>query len=95
MAPLLIGMVLALAALAFVLFPIFTGTARTGAPAGTRRERPEAEAEPHDPVEALIRRHRELSVSCPVCGERSEPEAAYCSRCGSRLGDGRPRDAGT
>ena len=50
--------------------------------------------ENHDPVttdavvraELLVRHFRERrAVSCAKCGERPEPDARYCSNCGSLL----------
>lgn len=38
-----------------------------------------------DPTEALIRRARGAVVECPTCGPRPEPDAAYCSDCGTFL----------
>jgi hypothetical protein len=42
-------------------------------------------ADAADPVEAAIRRARENQRSCGVCGPRPEPDATYCSSCGSYL----------
>lgn len=43
-----------------------------------------------DPVaraESLVRQWREVPRSdCPTCGVRPEPEARYCSNCGTSLG---------
>ncbi|HSA55875.1 MAG TPA: zinc ribbon domain-containing protein [Gemmatimonadaceae bacterium] len=36
-------------------------------------------------AEALVRRWRDQTVRCPACGERPEPDARYCSRCGRVL----------
>ena len=37
-------------------------------------------------AEALVRRWSEIPrPHCPVCGERPEPEARYCSNCGASL----------
>ena len=45
----------------------------------------EAAPVPDDEAEALIARYRERVVTCPGCGERPEPAAAFCSNCGRRL----------
>ncbi|HEX7123466.1 MAG TPA: zinc ribbon domain-containing protein [Gemmatimonadaceae bacterium] len=51
-------------------------------------EAPAAPAEP-EPLEAraesLVRRWRAATVTCPTCGVRPEPEAAFCSNCGRVL----------
>lgn len=39
-----------------------------------------------DEIEAAIRAFRE-GVSCPTCGPRPEPDAAFCSNCGRYLHD--------
>jgi hypothetical protein len=66
-------------------------TPTAGAEPARRSEEPspteeQGRAEPDDAAEALIARYRETVVSCPTCGERPEPAAAFCSRCGKRLG---------
>lgn len=38
-----------------------------------------------DELEAEIRRHRAGAVACPTCGPRPEPDAIYCSTCGTYL----------
>lgn len=69
-----VGGLLAVAALAFVLAPLFAARSR------------EASAAPDDDaVEALIRKHRADLVSCPTCGPRPEVGARYCSTCGREL----------
>jgi len=86
---LIVGTVLALAALAYVLWPIIT--AAEGRP--TPSARPPDPLEPakpsetgsDDPVEAEIRRARTQLRVCPECGPRAEPGARYCSRCGRPL----------
>lgn len=136
---LIIGTVLALAALAFVLYPIFTNAGAAPRTLAPRREATETEravdalreaefdhatgklsdedyaalrsaytaeadqamraapdpdsaesvAPDHladDPAEALVRRYRGTVVTCPACGVRPEPAAAFCSSCGRRLG---------
>src|SRR5687767_1709441 len=91
MAALLIGTLLALAALAYVLYPLFV---EPGSAAGAVRHAPDetsARAEavdgdvPDDPVEAEIRRARRAVRACGTCGPRPEPDAVYCSKCGGYL----------
>lgn len=36
-------------------------------------------------VEAVIRRYRAATISCPACGPRPEGDARYCSNCGRSL----------
>jgi hypothetical protein len=38
-----------------------------------------------DPVEARVRAYRESRKECGNCGLRPEPDAVYCSTCGSYL----------
>ena len=97
MVALVVGTLLALAALAYVLWPIIT--AAEGRPSATSRGAPRSEAiadatpesEPalasavEDVAEAEIRRARGQLKVCPVCGPRPEPAARYCSRCGGPL----------
>ena len=99
MVALVVGTLLALAALAYVLWPIIT--AAEGRPSTTSRGVPRSEAradstpEPEtavaselameDVAEAEIRRARGRMKVCPVCGPRPEPAARYCSRCGRPL----------
>lgn len=100
MVALIVGTVLALAALVYVLWPIIT--AAEGRPAisaqrargreaevGSARE---AETPPsatdgyvEDAAEEEIRRARARLKVCSVCGPRPEPVARYCSRCGRAL----------
>ena len=93
MSDLLIGTGLALAAMAFVLYPLFADEA--GGASGDRRSRGTARrdalgAEPSDDdLEALIRAHRDAPAPCAACGPRPEPDAIYCSSCGRRLGSQR------
>lgn len=87
--PLIVGTVLALAALAYVLWPIIT--AAEGRPKPSVR--PPDSSEPakssetvsDDPVEAEVRRARAQMRVCPVCGPRPELAPRYCSRCGRPL----------
>jgi hypothetical protein len=95
---LIVGTVLALAALTYVLWPLIT--AEEGRPRpSSRTPNPSVpteipanvgDAEPaditrDDAVEAEIRRARTQLRVCPVCGPRPEPAARYCSRCGRPL----------
>jgi hypothetical protein len=38
-----------------------------------------------DPVEARVRAYRQARKDCKSCGLRPEPDAVYCSTCGSYL----------
>ncbi|MEX2179084.1 MAG: zinc ribbon domain-containing protein [Gemmatimonadaceae bacterium] len=68
------GTTLAVAALAFVLYPLFF----------TVRE-PARSAPPEDAIEARVRAYREARPTCARCGLRPEPDAEYCSTCGAFL----------
>jgi hypothetical protein len=51
-----------------------------------------------DEIEAAVRAYRREHASCPSCGPRPEPDAAFCSNCGRYLRDrcagcGAPVDA--
>jgi hypothetical protein len=74
--PLVVGTVLAVAALAYVLYPVFAPPARRPSSAG-----PVTDAE----LEALIGHYRTAHRDCPTCGPRPEADAVYCSGCGRRL----------
>lgn len=41
--------------------------------------------EPLDPIEARVRAYRMTHKDCPTCGLRPEPDARYCSTCGTFL----------
>ena len=135
-AALVIGTLLAVGALAFVLYPIFLGVSPgpTSAPAPRQSEREAAVAalreiefdratgklsdddyselksryttdavramrretvpargasEPptDDELEAAVLTYRRQSHTCPECGPRPEPDAAFCSNCGRYLHD--------
>lgn len=44
------------------------------------------EAKPEvDPVEARVRAYRQARKECRTCGLRPEPDAVYCSTCGTYL----------
>lgn len=99
MVALVVGTLLALAALAYVLWPIITAAeGRPSAPSrGGPRSEPRADSTPEpetavaaerameDVAEAEIRRARGRLKVCPACGPRPEPAARYCSRCGRPL----------
>ncbi len=57
----------------------------TALPTMTETPMPETNAIEHDPVEAAIQRARARQRSCARCGPRVEPDATYCSTCGSFL----------
>jgi hypothetical protein len=86
MLALIVGTLLALVALAYVLWPLISAAEDRGATA-TRGLAPSASSEVavEDPVEAEIRRARTQLRVCPACGPRPEPAARYCSRCGRPL----------
>lgn len=45
-----------------------------------------ADADPVARAELLVRQWREMArPDCPTCGVRPEPEARYCSNCGTSL----------
>jgi hypothetical protein len=44
-----------------------------------------APAAEDDPAEAAIRAYRGTHATCGTCGIRPEPDAVYCSNCGSFL----------
>jgi len=44
-----------------------------------------ADASPEDVVEATVLAYRARLKSCAHCGPRPEPDAVYCSNCGSYL----------
>ena len=43
------------------------------------------DASPEDLVEATVLAYRARLKSCAQCGPRPEPDAIYCSNCGSYL----------
>jgi hypothetical protein len=73
-----LGTVLAVGALAYVLYPLFFDTDARPAPriAGPR--------ETLD-LEEQVRAYRAARPECSRCGLRPEPDAIYCSTCGARL----------
>jgi hypothetical protein len=54
-----------------------------------------AETKPDvDPVEARVQAYRQARKECKTCGLRPEPDAVYCSTCGTYL-DGKCPGCGT
>jgi ribosomal protein L40E len=134
MVPLIVGTLLAVLAVAYVLYPLlFSNASVTRRPIGLPRATPVAEedaivalreiefdratgklsdsdyaelkarytaralaamrardevganASPEDIVEATVLAYRARLKSCARCGPRPEPDAVYCSNCGSYL----------
>ena len=99
MAALIVGTLLALAALVYVLWPVIAAAEKARAPSPRAATPAEGEAFParasesarisageaEDAAEVEIRRARAQLRVCPVCGPRPEPAARYCSRCGRAL----------
>lgn len=90
--PLIVGTVIALAALAYVLWPLIVADGRAAQrvrspqpPSDAADAAPAAAPTADDPVEAEIRRARAQLRVCPNCGPRPEPGARYCSSCGAAL----------
>jgi hypothetical protein len=82
--PLIVGVIVALACLAYVLYPLVGRRHVTGA--GNRTARAVVT---DDEIEAAIRSYRatrRAGGTCPVCGPRPESDAVFCSNCGRRLG---------
>lgn len=56
------------------------------APARTGDEQEPERDDAHSRAEALVRQWRERpKARCPNCGERPEPDARFCSNCGTAL----------
>jgi len=133
MLPLIVGTLLAVAAVAYVLYPLlFSSASPTHRPVGLPRVAPVADEDaivalreiefdratgklsdtdyaelksrytaralaamrargeggdgtPEDLVEATVLAYRARLKSCARCGPRPEPDAVYCSNCGSYL----------
>ena len=84
MIALVIGAVLAVGALAFVLFPIFFGTRRTKPAASATVDQTTIDEE----IEAAVRAYRageKKHDRCAVCGTPVVRDAHFCANCGSRL----------
>lgn len=80
---LILGTVLAVGALAFVLYPLFFDREKDSLPTTTVPVRVITD----DEIEARVRAYRQARRECPRCGLRPEPDALYCSTCGDALGD--------
>ncbi|HWJ13448.1 MAG TPA: zinc ribbon domain-containing protein [Gemmatimonadaceae bacterium] len=84
MIALVIGTVLAVGALAFVLYPIFFGAHRAKqAPSGAADQ-----AAIDEEIEAAVRAYRageKKHDRCAVCGTPVVRDAHFCANCGSRL----------
>jgi hypothetical protein len=83
---LLVGTLLAVAVLAYVLYPLLGFREGARAAVGNAKG---ARAVTDEEIEAAIRTYREThvigGVTCPVCGPRPESDAVFCSACGRRL----------
>jgi len=80
MMALIVGALIAVAALAYVLYPVFRG-ARSTRPAVA------ADAAIGDEIEAAVRAYREKKHDrCAACGTPVVArDALYCSNCGNQL----------
>jgi len=83
---LVIGTVLAVGALAFVLYPIFFGAPRTKSAAPRVVDHARIDEE----IEAAVRAYREGEGEkkhdrCAACGTPVVRDAHFCANCGSRL----------
>lgn len=73
-----LGTVLAVGALAYVLYPLFFDVgASIAAPSPGERSSID--------IEEQVRAYRNARPECSRCGLRPEPDAIYCSTCGARL----------
>jgi len=79
---LLAGSVLSVAALAYVLYPLFFPERMSAVPAAPVITEP---LPPDDAIEARVRAVRSRHRSCERCGVRPESDALFCSSCGRRL----------
>ena len=89
MIPLVIGAALAVAALGYVLYPIFFG-GRPKEPAATAIvDAPIVDATIDEEIEAAVRAYRSGEQKKDRCAECGTPvvarDARYCSTCGNRL----------
>jgi hypothetical protein len=50
-----------------------------------RAKKEQPASEPIDAIEARVRAYRRTHKECPACGLRPEPDAIYCSTCGTFL----------
>jgi hypothetical protein len=80
-----VGIILAVACLAYVLYPLVgRGRGRGTFALGRAARRVVTD----DEIEAAVRSYRAARGSggaCPVCGPRPESDAIFCSTCGRRL----------
>ena len=81
------GLVVAVGALGYVLYPLFRRRPAEAewAPVPSRSPRVVTDEE----IEAAIRSYRAARAGgpvCAVCGARPEPDALFCSSCGRPLG---------
>lgn len=83
MTAVIVGALLALGALAYVLWPLVVR--RTRPTEVSPADEPGSGSEENDPAEEAIRRARAQQRVCPDCGPRPEPAARYCSRCGKAV----------
>jgi hypothetical protein len=84
-AALLVGVVLASACLAYVLYPVVAPDRWRTRVADQKRSTPRVVTD--DEIETAIRSYRASrgARACPVCGPRPESDAVFCSTCGRRL----------
>ena len=75
-----LGTVLAVGALAYVLYPLFFDT-DAASPAARRMVGGQGTPD----VEEQVRAYRAARPECARCGLRPEPDAIFCSTCGARL----------
>lgn len=91
MIPLIVGTGLAIAALAFVLYPIFVGGHAPRAPQARQQtsmpaENAGSEATIDAEIEAAVHAYRYLHDRCASCGTPVVArDARYCVNCGNRL----------
>ena len=91
MIALVVGSVLAVAALAYVLYPVLFGASEPKAPAersaGASPDGPLSASTIDDEIEAQVRAYREQKHDrCAACGTPvGARDARYCSNCGNRL----------
>lgn len=82
MTPLVVGTVLAIAALAYVLHPLFARRERA-APAPAPPGLPPAD---DAAAEAMVARFRADGTRCVACGARLPADARFCAECGRAVG---------
>ena len=87
MTGLVVGALLALAAVVYLAMPLLRPMRASEA---LPPDAASGGAGHRDAAEALIRRYRRgepaaAAPVCPRCGPRPEPDALFCSECGARL----------